>query len=147
MTAARRVISRDRLPTMRWVAVLAAVLWTAVVPSGAAAITGFHSPSGNIRCNILKSGVRCDITQHGWQSPPKPNSCEFDWGGSIGLSRHGAAHFLCVSDATEQGAVLAYGDSITRHRFRCKSLISGIRCTNKRNGHGFKLSRQSYRFF
>ena len=132
---------------MRRVTVLAALLCAAVVPSGAAAITGFHSPSGNIRCDILNSGVRCDITHHSWQAPPKPKTCEFDWGGSIGLARDGKAHFLCVSDATEQGAVLAYGESITRHRFRCKSLTSGVRCTNKRNGQGFKLSRQSYRFF
>ena len=42
---------------------------------------------------------------------------------------------------------LAYGDSIARHRFRCKSLTSGVRCVNKRNGHGFKLSRESYPLF
>jgi len=114
------------------------------VPSRSSAFT---PPSGNIRCDILKTGIRCDIQQKTWQSPPKPNSCEFDWGQSIGLGRQGKAHFNCVSDATDPGSELAYGDSIARHRFRCKSLTSGVRCVNKRNGHGFKLSRESYRFF
>jgi hypothetical protein len=132
---------------MRRVIPLAAVLAAAVLPASATAIVGFHSPSGNIRCDILKSGVRCDIGQKSWQSPPQPGSCEFDWGQSIGLGRQGKAHFLCVSDATEPGRELAYGESIARHRFRCKSLTSGVRCVNKRNGHGFRLSRESYRLF
>src|SRR5512133_3945303 len=132
---------------MRKLVLLAAMLTTAVAPAGAAALVGFHSPSGNIRCDIIKIGVRCDIQQKSWKSPPKPSSCEFDWGGSIFLSRHGKPQFLCVSDATVQGPALAYGDSISRHRFRCKSLTSGIRCVNKRNGHGFKLSRERYRLF
>lgn len=132
---------------MRSLVLSAALLAAAIAPASATAIVGFHQPSGNIRCDILKTGVRCDIQQRSWQSPPKPNSCEFDWGQSIGLGRQGKAHFLCVSDATDPGAELAYGDSIARHRFRCKSLTSGVRCVNKRNGHGFKLSRQSYRFF
>jgi hypothetical protein len=115
--------------------------------TSAQALTSFHSPSGNIRCSILRSGVRCDIQRKDWQPPPKPSSCEFDWGGSIGLTRRGKAHFLCVSDAVEPGRKLDYGDSLTRHRFRCASLTSGVRCTNKRNGHGFVVSRQGYRFF
>lgn len=132
---------------MRRLVLSAALLTAAIAPASASAIVGFHSPSGNIRCDILKTGVRCDIQQRSWQSPPKPNSCEFDWGQSIGLARQGKAHFLCVSDATDPGVELAYGDALSSHRFRCKSLTSGVRCTNKRNGHGFKLSRQSYRFF
>ena len=132
---------------MRRVALLAALLAAAIAPASATAIVSFHSPSGNIRCAILKTGVRCDIQRKSFHSPPKPNSCEFDWGQSIGLGRQGKAHFNCVSDATDPGSELAYGYSIARHRFRCKSLSSGVRCVNKRNGHGFKLSRESYRFF
>jgi hypothetical protein len=132
---------------MRRLVLSAALLAAAIAPASAIAIVGFHSPSGNIRCDILKTGIRCDIQQKTWQSPPKPNSCEFDWGQSIGLGKRGKAHFNCVSDATDPGSELAYGDSIARHRFRCKSLTSGVRCVNKRNGHGFKLSRESYRFF
>ncbi len=132
---------------MRRLILLGALLIVAIAPASAAGIVGFHSPSGNIRCDIFKQGVRCDIQQRSWQSPPKPNSCEFDWGQSIGLTHMGKAHFLCVSDATEQGATLNYGDSISVHGFRCKSLTSGVRCKGKQSGHGFKLSRESYRLF
>ena len=131
---------------MRAALAVAAVLATAIVVSSAQALTFFHSPSGNIRCSILSGGVRCDTQQKDWQPPPKPSSCHFDWGGSIGLSKHGKPHFLCVSDAVDPGRRLGYGDSLTRHRFRCTSLTSGVRCVNKRNGHGFKVSRQRYRF-
>jgi hypothetical protein len=132
---------------MRRILPIAALLAAALPPAGAAALTSFHSPSGNIRCAILKSGVRCDIQQKTFISPPKPNSCEFDWGQSVGLGRKGHAHFLCVSDATDPGRELAYGDAIARHGFRCKSLSSGVRCVNKRSGHGFKLARERYRLF
>ena len=133
---------------MRRMILLATLAAAGIAPAGAAAVVGFHSPSDNIGCSILKSGVRCDILHREWQSPPQPGSCHFDWGSSVGINRHGKAHFLCVSDsALGLGKELAYGDSITSHRFRCKSLVSGIRCTNKRNGRGFALSRQRYRFF
>jgi hypothetical protein len=133
---------------MRRVILLGTLAAVALPPAGAGAITGFHSPSGNIGCSILKSGVRCDIRHKDWRSPPKPHTCDFDWGHSINLKRTGKPHFLCISDTTlGLGDTLPYGESIARHRFRCKSLISGVRCVNKRNGHGFKLSRESYRFF
>ncbi len=128
------------------VILLASLLVVALTPTSAGAVTSFHSPSGNIRCQIPNVEVRCDITKRSWRPTPKPNSCEFDWG-SVGVSRKGKGHFLCVSDATEPGGELAYGDSITRFRFRCESLSSGMRCVNTRNGHGFKVSRERYRFF
>jgi uncharacterized protein DUF6636 len=132
---------------MRRILLLAALLAVAISPAAASGFVTFHSPSGNIRCSIFKTGVRCDIQQKGFHSPPKPKGCEFDWGQSVGIGRSGKAHFECVSDAIDPGPVLAYGDSIARHRFRCKSISSGVRCVNKRNGRGFKLSRESYRFF
>jgi Family of unknown function (DUF6636) len=128
------------------VILLASLFVVALTPTSAGAVTSFHSPSGNIRCQIPNVEVRCDITKRSWRPTPKPNSCEFDWG-SVGVSRKGKGHFLCVSDATEPGGELAYGDSITRFRFRCESLSSGMRCVNTRNGHGFKVSRERYRFF
>jgi hypothetical protein len=131
---------------MRRPTLLASLVAVLLTPAYAGAVTSFHSPSGNIRCQIPKVAVRCDITHRSWQPTPKPDSCEFDWG-SVGVGRKGKGHFLCVSDATEPGGELAYGDSITRFRFRCESLSSGVRCTNTRNGHGFKVSRERYRLF
>jgi hypothetical protein len=125
--------------------ILSIVLAAALGPASAAA-ANFQSPSGNIVCRIEKGGVRCDIREASWQPTPKPSSCEFDWG-SIGLERKGKGHFLCISDAIEPGGVLAYGDSIRRSHFRCTSRSSGIGCVNTGDGHGFKVSRERYRFF
>src|SRR4051812_8833992 len=96
-------------------AVLAAALGAALIlPAQANAFSFFQSPSHNIGCSISKgAGVRCDIRPRDFSLPPKPSSCHFDWGGSVGLNKHGKGHFLCVSDTTlGAGDELAYGDSI-----------------------------------
>jgi hypothetical protein len=74
-------------------------------------------------------------------------SCEFDWGNSLGLAFRGRGRFLCVSDAVDRGRRLDFGESIQRGRFRCRSRVTGIRCVNVRNDHGFALSRQRVRRF
>jgi hypothetical protein len=133
---------------MRKLVPLAALITALAVAAPASAATSFHSPSGNIRCVIDRTAfTRCDITNRDWSPPPKPRSCEFDWGNSLGLSFRGRGHFLCVSDAVDSGRTLDYGQSIKRGRFRCRSRMSGIRCVNVRNGHGFALSKQRARRF
>jgi hypothetical protein len=115
----------------------------------ASAFTGFQSPSGNIGCVIDKqAGVRCDIRNRDWRPPAKPASCQLDWGHGLVVGRRGRGRFVCAGDTTlGQGRRLAYGDAIRRGRFRCLSSRLGMRCTNRRNGHGFLLSRQQARRF
>ena len=133
---------------MRKLVPVAALIIALAAAAPASAATFFHSPSGNIRCVIDRTSfTRCDITEREWSLPPKPRSCEFDWGNSLGLGFHGRGRFLCVSDAVERGQTLDYGQSIKRGRFRCRSRVIGIRCVNVRNGHGFALSRQRVRRF
>jgi Family of unknown function (DUF6636) len=133
---------------MRALAATAVLLGTlAAVPSASAAVF-FHSPSGNIRCVIDRTSfTRCDITNRDWSPPPKPASCEFDWGNSLGLGFRGRGHFICVSDAVDMGRRLDYGEAIRRGRFRCRSKVTGMRCVNLRNNHGFALSRQDVKRF
>jgi hypothetical protein len=133
---------------MRRLVPLAALVAALAAAAPASAATFFHSPSGNIRCMIDRTSfTRCDITERNWSPPRKPRSCEFDWGNSMGLRFRGRGHFLCVSDAVERGRKLAYGQAIRRGRFRCRSRVSGMRCVNVRNGHGFSLSRQDFNRF
>jgi hypothetical protein len=134
---------------MRRAIITAGVLGAGLMlPGQASAFSFFQSPSQNIGCVMTKQNVRCDIRQRSFDPPPKPRSCDFDWGNAVGVGKNGKGRFLCVSDTTlGAGDELAYGDSIRRGRFRCKSLQSGMRCVNKRNGHGFKLSRQRARLF
>jgi hypothetical protein len=109
----------------------------------------FHTPSGNINCGIGGGSVRCDTTEHTWPVPPKPATCEFDWGGSVGVGRKDPAEFLCVSDAVggPDSQVLGYGERISVNRFRCASKTKGVRCVNRKSGHGFFVSRETVRLF
>ena len=133
---------------MRKLVPLAALFAALGAAPSATAATSFHSPTGNIRCVIDRTSfTRCDITNRDWSPPPKPKSCEFDWGNSLGLGFRGRGKFLCVSDAVDSGRKLDYGQSIQRGRFRCRSRMSGMRCVNLRNDHGFALSKQRLRRF
>jgi hypothetical protein len=108
----------------------------------------FHSPSGNIACGISKQGARCDIREREWRPPPKPRQCDQDWGYGLTLGKQGKGRFFCAGDSLfGLGSRLAYGKSVARGRFRCVSRTDGIRCVNRRNGHGFKLSRERAKRF
>jgi len=117
--------------------------------ANASSFVQFHTPSGNINCGMGHGFVRCDTTEHSWTVPPKPATCEFDWGGSIGVGREGPAEFLCVSDAVggPDSPVLGYGERISKNRFRCTSKTKGVRCVNRKSGHGFFTSREEVRLF
>lgn len=133
---------------MRGVVALAVLVGALAGAGPAYAAVSFHSPSGNIRCLIAaKTYTRCDITNRDWRPPPKPRTCEFDWGNTLEVGLRGRGRFGCVSDAVEPGGVLPYGETIARGRFRCRSRRSGMRCVNTRNGHGFALSRERVRRF
>ena len=115
-------------------------------PAGAA--TFFETPSHNIGCVISKSGARCDIREHAWKPPPKPDSCPVDWGNGLAVGRRGFGHWVCAGDTVFGGKrVLGYRKSIRRGRFECTSRRNGVRCVNERNEHGFKLSRRVARWF
>ena len=127
------------------VAVAAGVL---VAAAPASAATFFQSPSGNIRCVIDRTSIaRCDIGRRNWTPPPKPRSCPGDWANGMEVGFRGRGRFTCASDAVPEGRTLGYGESIRRGRFRCTSRRTGMRCVNRRNGHGFALSRERARRF
>lgn len=133
-----------RLPLL---AALAVVLLAAAA-TPASAYKAFVSPTRNIGCVMEKTGVRCDIRDHSWPTPPKPQSCELDYGGGVFVGRSGRAQFVCAGDTVlEAGPVLPYGKSASKGRFRCASSEAGVRCVNQRNGHGFLLSRPKVKLF
>lgn len=136
------------MPRRALLAIAAAALALLVSASSAAAFKGFESPSHNIGCILSEQGARCDIRHHSWPLPKKPKSCEFDYGGSLFVGVKGKGEYGCVSDSAMQaGPVLPYGESIRKGRFVCTSEEIGVRCVNRRNGHGFLLSRQRVRLF
>jgi len=133
---------------MKTIALVASLAFALAAAAQASARSFFQSPSGNIGCVMGAHGVRCDIREHDWIAPPKPASCELDWGSGVFVGRHGRASIVCAGDATlGVGRHLAYGDAITSARFRCVSKRRGMRCVNRRNDHGFLLSRERARRF
>ena len=141
----------------RWVCG-ALVATAALVSSGAAVGSGttfyyFRMPSNNIYCAYMKGGgfpteLRCDTRTPIRPLPPKPKSCQFDWGAGYWMGPRGAAHVNCISDSVYKNGsrVLRYGTSWHRGAFTCFSKRIGLRCVNASH-HGFFLSKQhSYRF-
>jgi hypothetical protein len=123
------------------------ILLAAASPASGA--TSFVSPSGNIGCAVGRDlGARCDIRERTWSPPPKPSWCPGEWGNGLTVGKRGLGRYTCANDTVFGGSRrLAYGESIRRGRFVCKSMRSGMRCVNSRNGHGFKLSREIARLF
>ena len=139
---------------MRRALVLSAAAAVLAVASPAEArFNGFQTPSKNIGCAYLviedhPRELRCDMRSTTNDPPPKPRSCELEWGYSFGMTARGRARRLCVSDTpVDPGfAVLAYGRTRRFGPFTCHSRRTHLRCTN-RGGHGFVLSRDRQRLF
>jgi hypothetical protein len=113
----------------------------------ATSIPSFHTPTGNIGCEMAGGWLRCDIGQKSWGKPARPQGCQLDYGDSFSLKATGKPIWSCHGDtALHLGRVLAYGTTWHVGAFTCVSRITGLTCTNSQ-GHGFFLSRQSYRLF
>ncbi len=93
-------------------------------------------------------GVRCDIREKEWSPPPKPRSCDLDWGNGVTLGRRGNARFTCAGDTVlGTGRTLGYGKGVRRGGFFCRSQRNGMRCVSDSAGRAFLLSRQRVRRF
>jgi hypothetical protein len=120
---------------------------------GASGAETFRTPSGNIYCayehySFAPIDLRCEIRTGVKPLPPKPRTCDADWGAGYSMRQTGLAHVLCISDTIydPKAKVLAYGRTWHGGGFTCTSQTTGLRCMNAR-GHGFFLSRgHSYTF-
>jgi hypothetical protein len=69
------------------------------------------------------------------------------YGDSFIMTATGRPRWGCHGDtALRSGHALRYGATWRSGAFTCTSRLNGLTCTN-RAGHGFFLSRQSYRTF
>lgn len=130
----------------------AALCAAALLPAAATAAGGFQTfttPSGNIGCAMDRQFARCDVWRHSWKAPPKPRGCRLDWGQGMYVFTKGRGRFVCAGDTTinPRAAVLGYGRSRRAGRFTCTSRRSGMTCSHSGSGHGFTVSRTSYRAF
>jgi hypothetical protein len=120
------------------------------VPAGDTGPHYFETPSHNIGCYMDRKSVRCDIREHDWTPPPKPQYCikaGVDWGGGVAVAAHRAS-IVCAGDTTLGGpGLLGYGHAARRGPIYCISRAAGITCRNADTDHGFFLSRARYRLF
>ena len=121
-----------------------------LVPSAAQAkYKDFRMPSNNIGCGFSDDPLylRCDILQSS-DAPPRPRSCDLDYGYAYGLKRKGRSQVLCAGDTVmnRDAPVLRYGRTKRIGPFTCTSRRTGLTCKNL-SGHGFFLSRADIRRF
>jgi hypothetical protein len=137
------------------------VVLAALVPAGGAGapasaqagsprLHGFRTPTGNIVCLYYKPSLRCDIGSGLSLQPSRPAGCPrwSDFGQGLWVAT-GRAHVVCAGDTTLGGVsprVLAYGRIWRRNAITCRSRSTGVTCRNTA-GHGFFLSRESWRVF
>jgi serine/threonine protein kinase len=121
-------------------------------PTAIVSLGTFLSPSRNIGCIIVAgTAARCDIAQRDWSPPARPSVCppEVDYGQGLVVANATAAQFVCAGDTARipGSPALPYGEDTRTGGFQCASRLTGMTCTSLSTGHGFFISRQSYRIF
>jgi hypothetical protein len=136
-------------PIATWMPALAALLAiTSCLPAHAASdFATFATPSHGIGCVYSNSVLRCDVTGGVVPLPPRPKTCELDWGQGYWLKPTGRAAVVCAGD-TALGAttIVRYGTTWRRGAIACASSPEGRRCTNA-DHHGFTIARGQARTF
>ncbi|HEU5213867.1 MAG TPA: DUF6636 domain-containing protein [Gaiellaceae bacterium] len=111
----------------------------------------FRTPSKNIACAYYPASstgravFRCDLLS-GLQPRPTRH-CDVHWTGAS-MGPRGKAGPTCAGDTVydRRAPTLAYGSTWSYGGITCTSRSTGLTCRN-RDGHGFFLSRRSWRVF
>ena len=111
----------------------------------------FQSPLGNITCVMATlegaaAEVSCEIADHTWVAPPRPQVCVGGWGDRFDLTAGSPAKLACHTDTTRGSGLptLGYGDTRSLASVTCKSEPAGITCADSSTGHFIRISRESY---
>jgi Family of unknown function (DUF6636) len=151
--------SRDarRLLTVAVCAVIAVIAVPAGQAGGAATLPGIRSPTGNIRCLLVREQpafLECDIAQSDYAKKLTAHCAStpifLDWFGfeldATGKGKIGCTGGTLYDPATQHPGyvTLAYGTSWRRGSYTCTSRFTGMTCSDPA-GHGVFLSRQSWR--
>jgi hypothetical protein len=110
----------------------------------------FQSPSTNIRCFIGEGvdgavSVACEIAQHNWVAPPRPDGCHLNWGSRFRLDQAVGTRFDCYGQSLPTpDQTLAYNSSISHGTITCYSETTDVTGSDTYTGHYFRISRESY---
>ncbi|MEI7622312.1 MAG: DUF6636 domain-containing protein [Actinomycetes bacterium] len=95
----------------------------------------------------MSDSVRCDIVEHSWTPPPRPDACFFDWGPALGVEAASKGRFVCASDTVYRPEVVVpYGRLVRNGAMSCSVVPEGVTCRSG-TGHGFFVSKESYELF
>jgi hypothetical protein len=145
----------------------AAALASASVAGSATSLPGFRSPSGNISCLFIPSTpldsgsgrtpaiMLCKLAHADYAKTLQarcmgPTGAGVDWHGFLlPAARKGAVNCSggILYDPTKQHpsyVTLAYGKVWRQKMFSCRSMVTGVNCSNP-SGHGMFISRQTWR--
>ena len=120
----------------------------------AAASEGLKMPSNNIVCILedtdgAAAALRCDVANLTTTRLRAPKDCHLGWGDAFEIGADGKSGArICHGDTImhEDVSVAPYGTTWQHGGFTCRSLPSGLTCTNA-TGHGFSQSRSAQRMF
>jgi hypothetical protein len=115
----------------------------AIVGAGSASakVRWFHSPSGNIQCQVSANDARGNSAY--CQTFERPQSVTLRRSGKMDLCRG----IKCLGNGPEDAFTLLYGHSVRVGPFRCTSLKRGIRCRLIARRTGFLINRNHVRRF
>jgi hypothetical protein len=127
---------------MKGLLALGALLVTFAVPATASAkVKFFHSPSGNIQCEMASKDSRGN---YAYCQTFKPLASA-----NLGLNGHTkvCSGSSCVGDGPPEAFTLGYGKAVRLGAFRCTSRTTGMTCRVVGKGHGFTISHSGIRRF
>jgi hypothetical protein len=152
-TSCRSLKARAAVLSLIAAAPIAVAAIAVPATANAAVDFNFHSPSGNIFCDMHmggdgKSQTTCITADHNWVSPQRSADCSADelWDDALSLYQ-GKSGFQCYTrlpDDPTAGQTLNYGETLANGTITCKSEPAGITCTDVGTGHFFRIARESY---
>ena len=105
---------------------------------------GFASPTGNIVCQMSRTGASCVIGERDYRVP-SPEGCVDGRSALFTVERRGPATFgACEGGVVVPGSSLPYGTASVVGPMTCLSRQTGMFCWSGRTGHGFRVARASY---
>jgi hypothetical protein len=120
---------------------LAAVI-VGVAGASRSTVRWFHSPSGNIECEVTWHDVRGTYADCQTFKPLQT--------AVLGANGHTSicAHRPCsVGNGPTNATTLRYGHSLRVGIFRCTSTMAGVRCVVIASSHGFRIAREGVTTF
>jgi len=130
-----------RLSTTVGVITVAAAIAVGAAGGRSNVVRWFHSPSGNIECEVASADVRG--TYAFCQTFNPPQTARLTRGGHTAVCSRSCS----IGNGPETAALLRYGRALRVGAFRCTSSRLGIRCVVVANGHGFRIAREGVTTF